>query len=238
MNHFFRNLFLSVVTFASLTLLSCGDHDDDDNDVSSQFMFIDHLSDATNIGSTSAFIPIQDQGYFEVRYGISNDLNNNYYFTTLNTIAAETPYGFTLSGLEPETTYYYTIVGYSGRDPIFSHQVKSFTTQGVGIAFIEPETVSMGNWDRLILRLQTTGIDDSDVPLNLFVQVRSWPQDNPSQVALSAMTTFAGNGIWKDDNSPREGDCYQAVVKTHSGRTVAESPVVVWTNGALVEMPE
>lgn len=238
MNHFLSNLFLSVVAFASLTFLSCGNHDDDDNDASKQFMFIDHLPDATNISSTSAFIPIQDQGSFEIRYSTDNDLNSNYAFTILTTFTATPPYGFTLRGLEPETTYYYTIVSISGRDPVFSHQVKSFTTKGVGITFIEPETVSMGNWDRLILRLQTTGIDDSDVPLNLFVQVRSWPQDNPSQVGLSAVTTYAGEGIWKDDNTPREGECYQAVVKTHSGRTVAHTPVVVWTNGTLVEIPE
>ncbi len=236
MTHFFRNTLLSFFAVTGVMLSSCDN--EHDNDTTSQYAFVDHLPEATNIGSTSAFIPVQDKGFFEIHYGVNNDLTNSHALMSFNTITDTNARGFGLRGLEPDTTYYYTMVCLSSKDPIYSNQTKSFKTKGVSIKFIDSETVSMGKRDRQILRLQTSGIEDEDVPYYLFVQVRSWSLDNPTQVGLSAVTTFAGNGIWKDDDTPSEGDCYQAVVKTHSGRIVAKTPIVVWENGALKELSD
>lgn len=239
MNNILKGIILSLMVFSNLAFVSCSDNDDDAPRKENNLTFIDNLPDAENIKSTSAYIPVYDKGIFQLRFGMNADLNTFYIGGyILSSYLAEDSCGFYLSGLEPDATYYYTMVCQIGNETIASNQVKSFTTKGVGIEFIEPETVSMGNWERKIPRVKTIDIEDSEVPLNLFVQFYIWRQRDPSNVGLSAVTTYAGDGIWKDDNSLEEGVCYQAFVKTHSGRVVAKTPVVLWTNGSMVELQE
>ena len=223
----------------SPTLVSCGSNDEDNPTEKSNLTFIDNLPEAESVQSTSAYIPVNDKGSFWLHYSTSEDINSSFmYVLSLNTLLEKDSCGFYLRGLEPETTYYYTMVCAMGNKKIPSHQVKSFTTKGVGIEFIEPETVSMGNWSRKIPRVRTIGIEDREVPYNLFVQFRVWPEGDPSHKGLSAVTTFAGNGIWKDDTSLEEGCCYQASVTNSRGRIFAQTPVVLWTNGTMVETHE
>ena len=222
----------------SPTLLACSSNDEDEPKEKSNFTFIDNLPEAENVRSTSAYIPVNDKGSFCLRYSTSEDISSSFmYVSSLNTLLEKDSCGFYLSGLEPETTYYYTMVCVTGNEEIPSNQVKSFTTKGVVIEFVEPETVSMGNWSRKIPRVKTNGIEDRDIH-SLFVQFRIWPVSAPSDKGLSNVTTFAGNGIWKDDNSLEEGYCYQASVTNSYGRIFAQTPVMLWTNGTMLELHE
>lgn len=225
---------------SSLTLVSCSSSNEDDPKEKYNLTFVDNLPEAESVRSTSAYIPVNDKGNFQLRYSTIEDISSSFmHVLSLNTLLNTDSRGFNLTGLEPETTYYYTMVySINDHEEIPSKQVKSFTTKGVGIEFIEPETVSMGNWSRKIPRVKTIDIEDSEVPYNLFVQFRIWPESDPSQKGLSGVTTFAGKGIWKDDNSLEEGYCYQAYVTNHYGRIFAQTPVMLWTNGAMVELHE
>jgi len=230
-----RTIITLLIAFVAMTILSCCS--DDEGTEVNNLTFIDNLPEAEDIRSTSVFVPVRDKGIFRLLYSLDNDLSSFYMGSNLlSTYLVEDSCGFYLRGLEPDTTYYYTMVCLMGDETIASHQVKTFTTKSVGIAFIEPETVSMGNWDREVLRVRTMGIEESDVPLNLFVQFHRWPQNDPSGISLSAVTSYVGDGIWKDDNTPVEGYCYQAEVKTHHGRIVARTPVILWTDGRMVEL--
>ena len=232
-----KNIILSTVALSCLALASCGNDNDAFEEVN-KMSFMSNLPDAENIKSTSAYVPVYDKGYFRIVYSTNKDQITSHgggFFET--SLIPDDSSGFLLRLLEPDATYYYTMAYLRNDMILYSNQVKSFTTKGVSIEFIEPETVPMGNWIRKIPRVKTTGIEDSDVP-NLFVNFYFWSQSNPSSVGLSAVTSYAGGGIWKDDNSLKEGECFQAEVKVRNGRVVAKTPVMVWTNGAMEEVHE
>ena len=232
MNNNLKKAILSLMAITSLTFLSCGN---DEKDIEEPLpKLVENLPSAENIKSTSAYIPVYDKGMIELRWGGDKQLTTyqgQYYTTSLMKDSC----GFRLTGLEPNYTYYYTMVYHKGEESIISKQVKSFTTKGVSIAFIEPGTVSMGNWERNVLRVKTSGVEESDVPYNLHV-VFYCTRDGSDGRSISTQTTYLGDGIWQDDSWPSEGEHYQAVIKCWGdGRTVAETPFITLKDGQLVE---
>ena len=231
MNNYLREAILSIMAIASLTFLSCGDDDKDTEEPLPKL--VENLPSAESVKSTSAFIPVYDDGLIELRWGGDEQLDS-YAGQYLSTYITEDG-GFLLTGLEPDYTYYYTMVYHKGDESIYSKQIKSFTTKSVSIAFIEPATISMGNWERKALRVKTTGVEERDVPYNLNV-VFYCTRDGNEGRSISTQTTYLGDGIWQDDGWPNEGEHWQAVIQCWGGgRTVAETPFVTLSNGVLVE---
>ena len=221
----------------SLMLVSCASNGEKDPVEENQWTFVYNLPEAKNVGSTSAFIPVYDEGAFWLLFRTTKEGTGGA-MRFLDTRIEKDAHGIALDGLDPETTYYYTMYTSIGYDLIYSEQVKSFTTKGVGIEFIEPDTVSMGNWDSLVPRIRTTDIDDSETHYHLFVRLYIWPKNDPENKSYSRLTRLVGNGVWTDDNTLEEDYCYQAFVYNTDGRIFAQTPVVVWTNGEMKVLDE
>lgn len=231
MNKYLSEAILSIMAISSLTFLSCGG---DDNDIENPMpKLVENLPSAENVKSTSAYIPVYDKGSIELVLGGNEQFNLEgvlYYHSFLPMDSC----GFLLTGLEPDSTYYYTMVYHYGYESIWSKQVKSFTTKGVSIEFIDPTIISMGNWERKALRVKTHGVEEWDVPYNLNVIVY-WTQDGSAGRSIS-YPTYLGDGIWQLDSWPSEGEHCQAVIQCWGGyRTVAKTPIVTLSNGLLVE---
>lgn len=232
MNNYLRKAILSIMAISSLTLLSCGDDDKDIEDPLPKL--VENLPSAESVKSTSAYIPVYDEGLIELRWG-GNEQLNPYTFQNLSTHLTTDSCGFLLTHLEPDYTYYYTMIYHKGKESICSKQIKSFTTKSVSIAFIEPATISMGKWERKVLRVKTSGVEEWDVPYNLNV-VFYCTRDGSDGRSISTQTTYLGDGIWQDDGWPLEGEHWQAAIQCWGGRrTVAETPFVTLSNGMLVE---
>jgi len=232
MNNNLKKAILSLMAITSLTLLSCGS---DEKYIEEPLpKLVENLPSAEHVKSTSAYIPVYDEGQIELRWG-GDEQVVSHAGPYISTYLMKDSCGFRLTGLEPNCTYYYTMVYHKGKESIFSKQVKSFTTKSVSIAFIEPGTVSMGNWERNVLRVKTTGVEEDDVPYNLHVMFYC-TRDGSDGRSISTQTTYLGDGIWQDDSWPSEGEHYQAVIKCWGdGRTVAETPFITLKNGQLVE---
>ena len=231
MNNYPRKAILSLMAIISLTFLSCRDDDKDIEDPMPKL--VENLPSAESVKSTSAYIPVYDEGLIELRWG-GNEQLNPYAGQYLSTYLTTDSCGFLVTGLEPDCTYYYTMVYHKGDESICSKQIKSFTTKSVSIAFIEPGTISMGNWDRKVLRVKTSGVEERDVPYNLHVVFYCIRDGNDGR-SVSAQTTYLGDGIWQDDGWPNEKEHWQAVIKCSGGRIVAETPFITLSNGILVE---
>jgi hypothetical protein len=228
MNKYLREVILSIMTISSLTFLSCGDKDDP------LPKFVENLPSAERVKSTSAYIPVYDKGTIELRYGRNENLDTcwvEYYSAYLPKDSC----GWLITCLEPDLTYYYTMIYHQGNERILSKQTGSFTTKGVSIEFIEPTTISMGYEERKVLRVKTHGVEKWDVPANLQVIIccKRDGYDYPSYYGLA---TNVGDGIWQGEWRPSEGEHFQALIKCRrSERTVAETPIFTFSNGMLVE---
>lgn len=230
MNKYLNEAILSIMAISSLTFLSCGG---DDNDIEKNMpKLVENLPSAENVKSTSAYIPVYDKGSIELVWGGNEQFNLELVFYNYTYLPMDSC-GFLLTGLEPDSTYYYTMVYHYGYESIWSKQVKSFTTKGVSIEFIEPAIIS-GKYERKLLRVKTHGVEEWDVPYNLNVYFY-WTQDGSDGCAIS-YPTYLGDGIWQLDRWPSEGEHWQAVIQNWGGyRTVAKTPIVTLSNGMLVE---
>ena len=190
----------------------------------------DDIPDATDNKSTSVIIPFYGYENANVQYSLNKDFS--IYQESMVSVLPNNDRGYYLQGLEPDTTYYYRMSIYKNKSYIYSNQVKSFTTKGVSIEFIEPDTVSMGYWTRSVLRVKTTGIEDIDIPYHILVRIYGWPSSNPSEVGWFPETKYVGDGIWtnKSIDSRTDGYCYQAFVETYSGRKLAKTSVITSKN--------
>lgn len=92
----------------------------------------------------------------------------------------------------------------------------------------------MGNWERKALRVKTSGVEERDVPLNLHIVFYRTRDGNDGR-SVSSATIYLGDGIWQDDGWPNENEHWQAVIRCHGGRIVAETPFITLSNGMLVE---
>ena len=238
--HQFLSIFiLPLLTLSSLSLMSCGDNDEL-NEIRGKMTFIDNLPDAVDIKSTTAFIPVHDQGLFNIRFSTNDDLVTQFKSMMINTYDPQYSGGFLLQGLLPETTYYYTMECLVGKDSrIPSNQIKTFITHEVSVEFIEPDPEVTNFWDRKLLRVKTYGIEENDVYYHLNVHFCTWDQGEHSRKGWLVSTTYIGDGIWEDGSILFEGDCCQAFVMTfNDGHIVAQTPAMMMTNGALVEIQE
>lgn len=222
-----------------LTLTACSSNEEEDPVKKYHLTFVDNLPEAENIQSTSAYIPVTNEGDFYLYYSTSENMDATTKFVhalTLTTKADQYQYGFNVVGLDPGTTYYYTMECVVGGRRVASKQIKSFTTQQVGIEFMEPLSVSRGNWSELVPRVRTINIGDNDTVWDLFVSFYAWPESHPDNVSISAVTRFVGDGVWIDDSPLAEGYCYQAAVVNSQGTVFAKTPAMLWKDGALVEV--
>lgn len=73
MNNYLRKAILSLMAIISLTFLSCGDDDKDIEDPMPKL--VENLPSAESVKSTSAYIPVYDEGLIELRWGGSEQLN-------------------------------------------------------------------------------------------------------------------------------------------------------------------
>ena len=251
MNNIFKGVIISAMALLSLTFISCGD-DNEDDIVVKQPQILETLPNAENVKATTAYIPINTsdlQGTVEICWAseekniamISGDDNSrysefNYYLTTMLKPGST---GYQFSGLEPDQTYYYTIVYHpaNSKDPVYSKQYKSFTTKAASVEFIEPATVSMGNWDRQVLRMKVSGVDECDMPGHILVTLYSVRKDSES-VSIYTSTNYIGEGIWQNDTFLDEDEYYMAVISTGSGQIFAKTPVVKLVDGKIVEVEE
>ena len=240
MSNIFKGIIISSMALLSLTFISCGDDDEEIEDI--QPAFIEHLPSAENIKATTAFIPVNTSdfkgGVAGVHWGTKETglRDDAYVFSGRDW----DPNGFLITGLEPEQTYYYTIVYYPPHinGYVYSKEIKSFTTKAVSIKFTEPATIPMGNWSAYALRMQTSGIEEWDVPSNLHVEVYSAYSDNEFDNTIGICTTdYLGEGVWQYD-APDEEDLYIAVIKNSGGRIFAKTPIVRLVDGKLVEVED
>lgn len=231
MNSIHRHIILSVIFLSSVAFISCGD----DNDIVEPLpKFIENLPSPENVRSTSVFIPVYDEG--NIGLLLARDETFSFCIVQFISTYLEDDFrGFLVSGLEPDCTYYYTM-RYHGRSEgiYYSKQVKSFTTKGVSIAFIEPATKPMGSWEEKALRVKTSGVEEIDVHNNLYVLFHNI-RDDSDGLGIS-FPTYLGDGVWQCDNWPREGDHWWATIECkESRREVARTPLVTLKNGMLVE---
>lgn len=230
-------LTLSCALLLSLALTSCSSDEEEDPVVKYHLTYVDNLPDAEKISSTTAYVPVNDEGDFWLYISTEKDMFAEYVLSrVLYTDLTQGVHGFNVEGLDPGTTYYYTMCTQINGKQLFSKEIKSFTTQEVSIEFMEPQTVSMVNWNKLIPRVKTTNIDDSAAAHDLFVRFESWQKSTPKSVSVSSVTRFSGDGVWIDDSDLLEGTCYQAFVINRDGTKFAQPPVMLWENGALVEV--
>lgn len=212
-------------------LSSCNNDDD------KYLTFInDNIPDATDIKSTSVIIPYYGYENVIVQYSLNKDFSCCQ--QSMVNVLPNNDRGYYLQALEPDTTYYYRMSLYQNKSYIYSNQVKSFTTKGVSIEYIEPGTVSMGHWTRSVLRVKTTDIEDIDIPYHILVRIYGWPSSDPSQVGWFPETKYLGDGIWINESidSRTDGYCYQAFVETYNGRKLAKTPVIISNNKTWVQL--
>ena len=98
----------------------------------------------SNITTTSAQIDflvntfgIQSQ--IEVAYGLSATFLNSYYYIANTATNTPTPFTFNFTNLTPNTTYYYSVGGYSNT-LVGNRILGSFTTSALGLADNEQNT--------------------------------------------------------------------------------------------------
>ena len=237
MSNIFKGIIISSMALLSLTFISCGDDDEEIEDI--QPAFIEHLPSAENIKATTAFIPVNSNllGTVELHWGSTETgLREGYVSSRLDRESN----GFLLTWLEPEQTYYYTIVyyPYNSTEPVYSKEIKSFKTKSVSIQFTDPVITSAGNRPTYALRAKVEGIEERDYPSNLFVSIYSAYTDNGGNTTLGICSNkYLGDAVWQYD-APDEEDLYIAVIKNSGGRIFAKTPIVRLVDGKLVEVED
>ena len=93
----------------------------------------------------------------------------------------------------------------------------------------------MGNWDRQVLRMKVSGVDECDMPGHILVTLYSVRKDSES---VSTSTNYIGEGIWQNDTFLDKDEYYMAVISTGSGQIFAKTPVVKLVDGKIVEVEE
>lgn len=91
----------------------------------------------SNITTTSAQIDFQVntfgiQSQIEVAYGLSATFLNSYYYIANTATNTPTPFTFNFTNLTPNTTYYYSVGGYSNT-LVGNRILGSFTTSALGL---------------------------------------------------------------------------------------------------------
>lgn len=238
MNNIFKGFIFSAMALLSLTFISCGD---DDEDIKAPLPdFIEHLPSAENIKATTAFIPVNaslPEGTVELYWGSTETgLRDGHVSTNLD----KKLNGFQLSWLEPDQTYYYTIAYYPpySNEPVYSKEIKSFKTKGVGIQFTDLAITSEGNRPEYALRIKVTGLEETDALSNMYVSLYSAYTDNSGYITHGICSLrYLGDAVWEYE-AIDEYDSYLAVIKNQEGRIFAKTPVVKFVDGKLVEVED
>ena len=198
MNNIFKGFIFSAMALLNLTFISCGD---DDEDIKAPLPdFIEHLPSAENIKATTAFIPVNaslPEGTVELYWGSTETgLRDGYVSTNLDRKLN----GFQLSWLEPDQTYYYTIAYYPpySNEPVYSKEIKSFKTKGVGIQFTDLAITSEGNRPEYALRIKVTGLEETDALSNMYVSLYSAYTDNSGYITHGICSLrYLGDAVWE-----------------------------------------
>lgn len=239
-----KHYLISAIALLSLTFTSC--ENDENEDTLSELT--EYLPSPENVKSTSAYIPFNatyDEGNVELCWSTYDDFGpyNDGFDRELppSLYLEKGANGFLITGLEPDCTYYYTIIYHKGEKRIYSKQVKSFTTKSVSIKFTEATVISR---NEVVLYVKTFGVEEYDVPYNLHVTFYSIYNNGSKSLGHqgSGATKYLGDGIWQHTFYviPSTEECWQATIETqgdglYNTRVVAKTPVVTLEDGVLVE---
>lgn len=217
---------MPILFVLGLVITSCGDDGESVDETLPRVL--GNIPSAVDVKSTTAYVPVSEiptNGNLELRVCCDGDprASEKYWFYCY-TLDGD---GFSVKGLEPSRTYYYTIAFYKGGkgvNMVCSDQVKSFTTQGVSIEFI-------GQGESNRLRLKTTAVEDWDDVTGLHVHLYGINDDGEIK-GVNYDTQYLGDGIWEANYFiPFEGDRWKAVIVGSENHIFAETPIHTFVNG-------